>query len=250
MRPVTDVFGDRAAQWERWQAEPWGRVRYAVVADVLRRTLTGTGLRVLDVGGGDGRDGVPLAADGHGVTVLDRSPDLLDRAAAHGFATRVADLLDDLPDLLGAFDVVLCHNVLHHLHDVDAAVRRLAAFLAPGGVLSVMAPTPAMDVLAAAVRRLDPAEALAVLDSPTVHGRTFDHPVNRLESSVVEEALRGGGLSVTGRYGVRCVTDLVADDERERDPEFFARLLDLELALCDREPYRRLGRFWLLTARR
>jgi S-adenosylmethionine-dependent methyltransferase len=247
---VTDVFGDRSAQWAQWQAEPWGRVRYAVVAEVLRRTVTGTGLRVLDVGGGDGQDGVPLAAAGHSVTVLDRSPDLLGRAAEHGFATRVADLDDEPADLQGAFDVVLCHNVLHYLDDVAGAVDRLTAFLAPGGVVSLMAPTPAMDVLAAAVRRLDPAEALALLDARTVHGQTFDHPMNRLESATVEEALQRSGLTVTGRYGVRCVTDLVTDDDRKRDPEFFARLLALELALCDREPFRRTGRFWLLTARR
>jgi S-adenosylmethionine-dependent methyltransferase len=43
--------------------------------------------------------------------------------------------------------------------------------------------------------------------------------------------------------------DLIADDERKADPDFFERLLELELLLCEREPYWRTARFWQLTAR-
>lgn len=107
-----------------------------------------------------------------------------------------------------------------------------------------------MDVLSAAIRRLDPARARAVLDSPTVHGETFDHPMRRLEAEEVERSLEAAGCTVERRFGVRCLIDLIADDERKADPRFYDELLELELLLCEREPYWRTARFWQLTARR
>jgi S-adenosylmethionine-dependent methyltransferase len=216
-------------------------------------------LRIIDVGGGDGADSLPMAEDGHDVTVLDVAPELLaqaERAAEiRGVADRVRVVHADLDDLgggdeaLGTFDVVICHNVLHYRADVPATARCLAGLTRPGGVLSVMAPNPAMDVLSAAVRRQDPVRALAVLDAPTVHGETFDHPMRRLEASEVEQALAGAGCTVEHRFGIRCVMDLIADDERKSEPAFYGQLLDLELRLCEREPYWRTARFWQLTAR-
>lgn len=256
------VFGARAGEWASWQASPWGRLRYDVVRETTARAIAGLPgrLRVIDVGGGDGADSLPLAEDGHDVTVLDVAPELVVQAQltaeTRGVADRVRIVRADLDDLeagageLGTFDVVLCHNVLHYRADVATTVRFLAALTRPGGVLSVMAPNPAMDVLSAAVRRQDPMRALAVLDAPTVHGETFDHPMRRLEAAEVEQALEDAGCTVEHRFGIRCVMDLIADDERKSEPAFYEQLLDLELQLCEREPYWRTARFWQLTARR
>ena len=260
-RAAAGVFGERAGEWAAWQASPWGRLRYAVVRETTARAIAALPgrLRIVDVGGGDGADSVPLAEAGHDVTVLDFAPELLDQARhmaeTRGVADRVRVVHADLDDLgsgdetLGPFDVVLCHNVLHYRADVTATVRWLASLTRPGGVLSVMAPNPAMDVLSAAVRRQDPAAALAVLDSPTVHGETFDHPMRRLEAGEVEQALADAGCAVEHRFGIRCVMDLIADDGRKSDPAFYDQLLELELRLCEREPYWRTARFWQLTAR-
>ena len=72
------------AAWALWQDSPWGRLRYHVVARLLRSWTAdlGDGLRVLDAGGGDGRDALPFALAGHEVTVLDRSPEMLRLARA------------------------------------------------------------------------------------------------------------------------------------------------------------------------
>ncbi|GAB7191157.1 tRNA uridine 5-oxyacetic acid(34) methyltransferase CmoM [Kineococcus sp. NUM-3379] len=262
----TDVFDDRTSAWEAWQGEPWGRLRYSLVATTTARALAHLPgpLRVIDVGGGDGADSLPLARAGHSVTVLDFSRPLLDTAAAAaqaaGLAERVRTVhagIDDLPGLridgepvTGAFDAVLCHNVVHYRADLRATVAALAGLLRPGGVVSLIAPNPAMDVLVAAVRRTDPEAALAVLDSPTVHSVTFDHPMRRVEAVAAEAALAAAGCTVEHRFGIRCVMDLIADDEIKHDPGFYRRLEELELALCDREPYRHTARFWQLTATR
>ncbi|WP_328291526.1 methyltransferase domain-containing protein [Kineococcus sp. NBC_00420] len=263
---TADVFDDKAAAWATWQAEPWGRLRYELVAHTLTQVLPERSgpLRVIDVGGGDGADSIPLARAGHQVTIVDHAGELLKVAdtvaAAGGLRASVRTICADLDDLeelqsdgvgVGeAFDVVLCHNVIHYRRDVAGTVQQLVRLLRGGGIVSVMAPNPAMDVLSAAVRRSDPQAALDVLDAETVHGQTFDHPMRRVEAGTVEAALVGVGCQVEHRFGIRCVMDLLVDDDLKRDPDFYGRLARLERVVCEREPFWRLGRFWQVTARR
>lgn len=253
------VFDERMASWIGYRQEPWARVRYDVVAETLRRECERWGpgpMRVLDAGGGDGGDALPLARRGHDVTLLDHAPAMLgaarEAAAAQGTSLRtVAAGLDELPGAVeGRFDLVLCHHVLQYRTDPGADLARLAATVAPGGLLSVVAANPASDPLVIAVRRLDPAAALAVLDAPTVSSVTFEHDVRRLAADDVVALLAGFDLAVHARYGLRCVTDLVPDDALKHDPAFYADLLALELALCDRAPYVGTARAWQLVARR
>src|SRR5690606_40718717 len=112
-------------QWQAWADAPWGRIRYAVVAETLARQLrsmtTGSALRVLDVGGGDGRDAIPLAMAGHQVTILDPAPSWLEAARQRAEQTGVRErvrVVDGSLDLLsavgGGYDLVLCHFILHY----------------------------------------------------------------------------------------------------------------------------------------
>ncbi|ROS23929.1 methyltransferase domain-containing protein [Cellulomonas sp. PhB150] len=247
------AFDEHLDAWRTWQESPWGRIRYRVVAETLARTCAALGsgrLRVLDVGGGDGADSAPLAAAGHDVTVLDRSTDLLEQAASRGLATIRADL-GDLGSLgLGAFDLVLCHNVVQHLPSTPLAVEALAGAVATSGAISLMAPNPTAEVLVAAIRRADLAEATALLDAPTIRTVTFEHDVRRVEADEAIAALAGAGFGAVTQYGVRCVTDYLTDDERKGDPAFYAELEALELVLCDREPYLRTARMWQVVATR
>src|SRR5688500_13155195 len=115
-----DVFSEQLAAWRSYTDSPWGRLRYAVVEHTLRREMSrlGSGLRILDVGGGDGMDAVPLARAGHQVTILDQSSSWLDEAQrrAEEAGTHVRTVVGDLddPPSLGEFDVVLCHFVLQY----------------------------------------------------------------------------------------------------------------------------------------
>lgn len=250
---------DHDAAWAAWQRTPWGRLRYRVVSENLQDWLAGaegTTARVLDVGGADGADSVPLAASGHSVTVLDRSPSLLararDTAAEQGVSiTTVEGDLDDLPRSgLGPFDVVLCHNVLQYHSEPASAVAVIASQVAPGGLVSMMCPNPTGDVLDAAIRMGQPSHARSLIDATTTESVTFATPVRRLDADVVRDLLAGGGVEGMTRYGVLAVTTYIADNERKHDPAFYDELEQLELALRDREPFVRTARFWHLVGRR
>src|SRR4051812_7001137 len=111
--------------WEAWKASPWGRIRFALIGDALDEAIATFGdrsLRILDVGGADGFETLPYAVRGHSVTVADPAEGFFGpgREAAErlGVADRVHWVragLDDLP-LTGdtAYDVVVCHFVLHY----------------------------------------------------------------------------------------------------------------------------------------
>ncbi|MBI2929613.1 MAG: methyltransferase domain-containing protein [Verrucomicrobia bacterium] len=61
-----------------------GRYRTEKQLTFIRNHLPGEGLRILDIGGGDGRLSVPLATSGHKVTVLDVAATALKNLAAEG----------------------------------------------------------------------------------------------------------------------------------------------------------------------
>ncbi|MBA3417205.1 MAG: methyltransferase domain-containing protein [Geodermatophilaceae bacterium] len=255
MTGTSETFDSHLRSWHAWQRSPWGRLRYRTVENTLLRSLPDCPLRILDVGGGDGTDAIALARAGHDVTVLDFSEPLLgaarNAAQLAGVAGRVHTVHADLDDVPGAdFDAVLCHNLLQYRTDPVGSVAQLVALTRVGGVLSLIAGNPASDVLAAAVRRLDLSEALELLDAATARTVTFDHDVRRLEASDIATALEANGCHVLHRFGIRCIADFITDDELKADPEFYARLEQLELAVCDREPFVHTARMWQLVAAR
>lgn len=117
----------------------WFSGRRAIVARALERRLP-AGARVLDVGCGTGFV-LERLAERFDVTGLE--PDASVRARADpAIAGRIhAGGTDDLSALEGrTFDAVTVLDVLEHLDDDAAALRQLAAALAPGGILLVTVP--------------------------------------------------------------------------------------------------------------
>ncbi|WP_380174598.1 class I SAM-dependent methyltransferase [Kineococcus sp. DHX-1] len=268
MSPTSGPAGDAA--WALWQDSPWGRLRYHVVARLLRSWTDdlGEGLRVLDAGGGDGRDALPFALAGHDVTVLDRSPEMLALARAAAAAAGVGDRLHtvaaDLEDLTalaaltrhreggsGSFDVVFCHDVLQHRAShaqVRADVATLVSSVRPGGLVSLLAPNPPADVVATVLGQ-GPAAAWVALDAERATDPATGHTALRLSPEFVEDALEDAGCDVVGSAGVLAVTALLEDAERV-DDRVAADLEELEVELSGRPSFAGTARYWLRAGRR
>jgi S-adenosylmethionine-dependent methyltransferase len=144
MADAAEVFDQRMGQWRAERETPWSRLRFAIVAHTLSKTIArlgGGAWRILDVGGGDGGDAIPLALAGHRVTVLDPSTPMLRQlardAADAGATSRVVGLQGDVASIptlgLQNFDLVLCHFVLQYFDDLDGPLALLAGAVRPGG---------------------------------------------------------------------------------------------------------------------
>ncbi|WP_328467076.1 methyltransferase domain-containing protein [Actinoplanes sp. NBC_00393] len=232
--------------------------RTAAVWAVLRRELdrhAGRELTVLDVGGGTGGFAVPLAEAGHTVTVIDASPDALAaltrRAADAGVADRVRAVQGDGDALAGlvapgSADLILCHSVLEVVDEPTRVVSAIAAALRPGGAVSLLVASRAAAILGRAVNGHLHAAAALVTD-PAGRAGPRDTLLRRYDADSATALLQAAGLQVEETHGVRVVADLLPAAVLEEDPQ---AVLELELALSSRPPFRDIASQLHLFARR
>ncbi|WP_030542995.1 methyltransferase [Streptomyces albus] len=233
---------------------PRASLRTAVVWDVLREALDrrmksadpgGHGARpvldVLDTGGGTGNFAVPVARQGHRVTVVDPSPNALfaleRRAAEAGVADRVRGVQGDAHGLFevvepGGFDAVLCHGVLEYMEDAAEGVRNAVAALRPSGTLSLLAAGMGGAVLARALAGHF-AEAQQVLADPRGRWGEGDPVPRRFTPDELTALVADAGLAVEAVHGVRVFADLVPGALVDSEPGALEALLRLEAAAAE-----------------
>ncbi|CAM5503587.1 MULTISPECIES: class I SAM-dependent methyltransferase [Streptomyces] len=233
-----------------------GRLRHDITARRVLAELGDRPARVLDVGCGDGEMVLRLAAAGHLVSGVEKSPGMLDSAAERvaavpEIAERVTLAEGDiyhLPFDGASFDVVVCHGVVMYLADSVAPIAHLSRLVAPGGILSVLT----KNQLAVDVREAlsgDYASARLQIESGqvasagnlgiTTRGDTPDH---------LDDLARANGLTPLPWQGVR----IFHDHRKDWTPseEEYQAALETEWAASSRSPYRELGRLVHAVARR
>jgi len=113
--------------------------------DVIEEKLDLSGVRILDIGSGDGSLVRALTKRGAHVTGLECGAAQLEKARAAetvGDETYVEGFGQDLPFDDGAFDVSIFFNSLHHVPSdvMAAALSEAARVLKPGGTLYIAEP--------------------------------------------------------------------------------------------------------------
>ncbi|GIK88474.1 MAG: hypothetical protein BroJett026_39550 [Betaproteobacteria bacterium] len=110
------------------------------------------GANVLELGAAAGYFTAHLASLGCAVDVVELDAAAADEARRHARRTIVADLDGDAwaTELAGArYDTIVCADVLEHLRDGVAMLRRLPPLLAPGGELLLSVPNVAHSAIVA-----------------------------------------------------------------------------------------------------
>jgi SAM-dependent methyltransferase len=94
------------------------------------------GRRLLEIGCGEGHFLAAAQAEGYRVVGIEPEPGRARRAAARLDASVECALLESCRVRPAQFDVVYHCDLLSHFADPVAALRKMTAFLAPGGVLA------------------------------------------------------------------------------------------------------------------
>lgn len=246
----TRVSGDPRCDWVTWMLH--------------RHAPRRPGLRVLVLGCGDGWLERVLARDERISFVMgvDVSPGIVDeaarRAAAEGLSDSISHAVTDLdrdPLPPGPWDLVLSHDVIHHVRNLEGLYARTSEALAPDGLLlfcEYVGPRrfdygrarelildDALRSLPERYRRLQGGRGIATrghrtdpgelaLRDPSEAVRSDDIlPVLRASMEVLEEIPYGGSLLSPLLF------ELVAnfDEEKPEDEAILRRLCEREAAL-------------------
>jgi 2-polyprenyl-3-methyl-5-hydroxy-6-metoxy-1,4-benzoquinol methylase len=257
---VTTAFSPGEEQWLR----NLGTLRQAVRQELVARQLAmhlpdGPGLRVADLGCGQGSQLLRLARAGHVVTGLDSSQALLSdldrslRAEPPQVRDRVRTILGDVSDattLLGpaSFDVVLCHGVLMYHPDPGPVLETIAGMAVPGAVVSLLVRNGDALAMRPGLAGDWEAAAVAFAGSEYVNRLGVHARADRLQDLTAR--LAEYYLEARAWYGVRVFTDLAADDAQLPDDATLGRILDCEEQAGRTDPYRGVAALLHLVAQR
>ncbi len=252
------AFDNHIEEWIKEQGMPWGILRYKLTQANLAKHLKPGPLRILNAGGGNGFDSLPLAAQGHFVEIVDYSEQMLGdavrRAAQANLQDRIAVHQASVQDVAtlfpeSHFDVVLCHNVLQYVEDVPALLQSLLQSLKAGGLISLISINRYSIPYHTACLRGDLVGAFSQLDTRQMRAITFDTVMTNYSVDEIRQMLEEAGCQIEQDYGLRCLCDYWGDNERKSDPAIYEQIERLEYALTDRYPYKLLARYYQIVAR-
>lgn len=252
-RVKQEQFDAAVGEWLAYQANPRGRIRGALLEQgVLMHAPRAPG-SVLDIGGGTGELAGQLAGRGHRVILADYAQAMLN-AARDRLGDSVTYAQVDLSATAalpgGPHDLIVCHNVLEYVPDTAEALGRIAAALAPGGVLSLAFGNARFAPLQSAIVARDLARASRELASASAESTNiFGTQTHVLEPNAVLHMLTQLNLQMLAVHGIRCVSDLL-DRPFSEDATNFEALLALERELMQQPAYALIGRFVQVIARK
>ncbi|WP_110643517.1 methyltransferase domain-containing protein [Salinicola sp. CPA57] len=220
-----------------------GKIRLAVLDEILSRELPADASDVLDVGGGLGQMSQWLAERGHRVTLAEPSEEMLSRARVNLGELPVHTLqasLQALPEVApGPWPLIVCHAVLEWLAQPRQALSVLKTLLASDGRLSLMVfNRDALRFSNVVKGNLD--KALEDRLSGTGQRQRLT-PISPLTHADIERWCEEEGLVIESVSGVRIFHDYL----RERSPteSQLETIIELEKRHCQNDPHWRLGRY-------
>jgi S-adenosylmethionine-dependent methyltransferase len=150
----------------------------------------------------------------------------------------------------GFFDVVLCHTMLEYVDDYRNTVNSLADLLRIGGILSCMVVNCHSESIRTSILKQDPVGAAAALGQKVFSAGLFNNIRKRTFSfEEIEDIVTCAGLRSIGEFGIRIFSDFYAA-EKLKDRDFYGKAFELERMAMDEDPYRRMGRYIHVLARK
>ena len=256
---MSEIFDKHSTDWQDYQGKPWGRLFYSISHEYLRPYISHKQSSILDIGGGNGLSAINYALEGHNVTIVDISEEMLSVALQSAQKAGIENKINfhvgnvlELSTLFSnpEFDVILCHNVLAYVDNISTAIKEIFHCLHVNGVISLISMNPYSEVYREALHQLNPKAAMDKLDSSTYTANTFKSPITLYTIDEMVEILQKEDCVIEDRYGIRCINDYIADNEIKEDETFFIELEKLEIVLGKKYPYNLIARFFQVIARK
>jgi S-adenosylmethionine-dependent methyltransferase len=259
MKPITpDEYDAVVDQWKEWQSFPWGKLLYSISRSNIKRHINHHPLRILDVGGGNGFNSIYYAKQGHLVTLLDYSSEMLSEAkqfaeregVKESIAFHQADtaiLLDCFPEQ--HFDLIICHLMIEFVPKPPGVIKDICTLLTPGGLLSILDANRYSEVYRKAIQANDLEAALEVVDTREYFHPWFDRLTPLFSSAEMVAILQENGCEAVGDYGIRCLCDYLPNEPKYEE-KYYEALEQLELRLSNTYPYNLMARFYQVIAQK
>jgi S-adenosylmethionine-dependent methyltransferase len=252
-------FEKKIAFFKEHQNTPWSRLRYNITSANLKHHINSKALTILDAGSGNGLEAIVLAQQGHRVVLLDYSAEMLAEARTNTQNSRLVEGIEfyegdvcSIPQLFPktTFDVVLCHNVLQYVDNLDTALQALSHAVKPQGFISIICVNRYSESYRLALQELNLPAAYAALDTNVIVSKVFDVPMKAYAAEDLRAPLQKMGCSIVAQYGIRCVNDYIPNNDIKNDPVFFAEIEKLEYAMSDKFPYYLVARSFHIVAQK
>ncbi len=266
MKADTESRFESAQEYAAYLRTPEGRLRldlaWSNLQPFLPSPLAGNSLKALDIGGGTGAMALKLAGVGFHVTILDKSQAMLamaeSAAAQAGLSHRISTLHGDAANLhagahaqleASSFVVIVCHNLLEFVDDVQAILRDIKRLINPNsGIVSILVRNRAGEVLKAGIKSGDLDQAVKNLTAETVVESLYGGEARLFDSRELRESLAHERLETIAERGVRVMSDYLPASLLQDDAGY-ARVLAFEQRLAEKAEFAAIARYTQLLAR-
>ncbi|MBN1971809.1 MAG: class I SAM-dependent methyltransferase [Candidatus Delongbacteria bacterium] len=170
-------------KWLNFQETPWGKLRYELSEYVLKKYTDNKQLKILDIGGGNGKESMWLAKQGCNITLIDISKNMLNNAKLeyekNGILDKLLPIRTDLAKGLNIsfnheFDLILIHNLFSYINNVDQILCEAYSCLTSNGHLSIMQVNKYSEILPAIIFENDLDKAYDSIDSKKTKIELYD----------------------------------------------------------------------------
>lgn len=215
---------------------PWGKLFYQSLFQQLK---IDSPAKILDFGSGFGISATYYGVD-NDLIAIEPSVEMLNLGNAIEHQLVGGDeLLQQFPK--ASFDWIICHNVLEYVDDQEAVFSALLRLLKPAGRLSLIKHHQPGAIIQQAVLMDKPSEALALFSDNQEVKKSYLGVIHFYDEAQIDRWCQSNNAEVVERFGIRSLYGLSQNTAIKETGEWFQQMLDLELAVSQKEPYREMA---------
>lgn len=247
----SNAFAATLEQYWNYTQMPWGRLFYQTAWNQIDRFLVDQAQAILDIGCGFGISSNEYSRQGHLVTAVEPTHEMVELARKDGPQVHyIEDSFEEAAENLGKYDWIFCHNILEYTEDPGLFIRRIASCQQADGYLSLIAHNPAAKVMKKAILNKDPEGALASIGSSREYSGIIQTDITVYSYQQLEKWLGDAGYKIEDHFGIHNLYGYIADNELKQSEEWHNQTLRLELELGKQSPYREIAIFTHIIAKK